>query len=83
MRYLIDGLSSMKNLHQLNWIVTEEILATAAAGKLPYITDESNSLSPDGLQELLRRQLPQTNVKVVCLPEYATLRYSLSANHED
>ena len=83
---VFKALSSMKNLQQINWVVTDEILNTVANCKLPFVSETSpneRAVTLDELQELLRQQLTNTHVKIVRLPQYATVRYSLSSNQED
>jgi hypothetical protein len=83
---VFKALSSMKNLQQINWVVTDEILNTVPNCKLPFVSETSlneRAVTLDELQELLRQQLTNTNVKIVRLPQYATVRYSLSSNQED
>lgn len=91
MQQLFASLSSLKGLQQLHWVVTDEALG--ADGHLPQpqtppaeadaAEGVPDVVSVDELQELLRRHLVDTNVRVVRLPQYATLRYSLSSNQED
>lgn len=90
-KHLFAALALMKNLQQVTWIVTEEIL-DQVDGKLPFtaINEESTekedgeqSILLEQLQDLLRQRLPQASVRLLRLPEYATHRYSLSMNQED
>ena len=82
-RHLFDAVGSMRNLQHVSWVITEEILSLVDA-KLPLVEgDTILSVSLEELQDLLRRQLPQTSVRVVRLHEYATSRHSLSLNQED
>lgn len=80
MQNLSDCVTSMQHLQQFCWVVTNEILDACADGKLPLglgQEDEQGSASLDEIEELLRQRLPQTNVRLLRLPEYATHRYSL------
>lgn len=88
MRHLLNAIGSMKNLQQVSWVLTEEIL-NDVDGLLPLAPSgddeetQDSSLTLEQLQDLLRRRLPQANVRLLRLPEYATHRYSLSMNQED
>merc|ERR1712071_338180 len=88
--HLLAALGSMKNLQQVTWIVTEEIL-DQVDGKLPLAAtnkespeeEKEQSISLEQLQDLLRQRLAQASVRLLRLPEYATHRYSLSMSQED
>jgi hypothetical protein len=89
MSYVFDCVLSMSYLQQFSWVVTDETLNSVTEDKLPLkikeddATERRENVTLDELQDLLRQRLPNTNVQVTRLPEYATNRYSLSVSQED
>ena len=89
MSYVFDCVLSMSYLQQFSWVVTDETLNSVTEDKLPLkikeddATERRKNVTLDELQDLLRQRLPNTNVQVTRLPEYATNRYSLSVSQED